>query len=621
MQTIKKIIFTAILITNFTHGFSQLYAKNAFMFVADNYVFVKGNVNLDSGSNIYLRNESQLLQGTTLTSANAGVGTLSVFQEGAASSYGKSNWCSPISTATALAVGNETFGIPLLNRPTTLTLSTPATFIHDPSYNGTSNPLNIEPWFIWKYVNSNTYAPNAGGWQQITTNLTINTGEGFSMKGTSGIDNLKADGVVMNNYDGMHQRYDFTGKPNDGNIIIPIGNDKTTLTGNPYPSAIDLSAFLTNELNCTGVAYFWDSNETVQSHQQVVSQGGYGTYSPISRSGTGVYLPASYYKYNLNGSQNGTSTGTGLAYQRYFCPIGQGFMIIGNPAPSPTTVTMKNAYRVFKKEGFANQSEFHRLLNASNAPNNNFIAETPSVSGFDYTTISLLETPQIQFKSETNTYWVSNMTLAFDSLATDGADHAMDAISFSSGNPVDVYFLLNNNKFSIDVINFDVNKRIPIGVKNNAQADFKIKIQNIVNFYDADHIYIHDKDNDVYHEITITDSYDFTMPPGDNKTRFEITFLNTPVLSTENIIISDLDVLQNNFTKNLTINNPKFKALKEINIYDLTGKLIFNKSKLGNEKNYQFSTSSFSDAIYAVKITTEDGQIEGKKILVYNKEK
>ncbi|MBC7641649.1 MAG: T9SS type A sorting domain-containing protein [Flavobacterium sp.] len=621
MKALKKIILVIILITNIPNSFCQLYIKNAFMYIADNYVFVKGNVNLDSGSNIYLRNESQLLQGTTSTSTNTGIGTLSVFQEGAASSYGKGNWCSPISTATALTVGNETFGIPLLNRPTTLTASTPATFTHDYTYNGTSNPLNIEPWFIWKYVNSNTYAPNAGGWQQITTNLTINTGEGFSMKGTAGIDNLKADGVVMNNYDGMHQRYDFRGKPNDGDIIIPIGNDKTTLTGNPYPSAIDLSLFLTNELNCTGVAYFWDSNEAVQSHQQVVSQGGYGTYSPVSRGGTGVYVPAPYFKYTLGGAQNGTSTGTGLACQRYFCPIGQGFMIIGKPAPSPITVTMKNAYRVFKKEGFANQSEFHKLASNSYPPNNNFIAETPSVAGFDYTTVSLLETPQIQFKSETNTDWVSNMTLAFDPSATDGVDHAMDAISFSSGNAVDVYFLLDNNKFSIDVINFDVNKRIPIGIKNNTQADFKIKIQNVINFYDADHVYIHDKDNDVYHEITTTDSYDFTMPPGDNKTRFEITFLNAPVLSTENIILSDFDVMQNNFTKNLTINNPKSISLKELSIYDLSGKLIFNKFKLGNEENYQFSTSSFSDAIYAVKITTEEGQIEGKKILVYNKEK
>ena len=138
-------LFTNLLlfIVTYNNCNAQLYAKNASVYVADNYVFVKGNVNLDTGGNVYLRNESQLLQGTTTTSTNTGVGKLSVFQEGAASSFGYGYWCSPVGNASA-ATGNEAFGIAMLNRPTTKTVSTPATFVHDWTYNGTSNPLNIE---------------------------------------------------------------------------------------------------------------------------------------------------------------------------------------------------------------------------------------------------------------------------------------------------------------------------------------------------------------------------------------------------------------------------------------------------------------------------------------------
>ena len=614
-----SVAFLLIFFLNNNRVDAQIYAKNAYLFVADNYIFSKGNINLDTGSNIFLRNESQLLQGTT-TSTNTGTGTLSVFQEGAASSYWYNYWCSPISLATGGVIGNETFGIPLLGRPNSLTTSTPATFIHDTSYNGTSNPLNIEPYFIWKYINSSVYAPNAGGWQSVNTSTTsLNAGEGFSMKGTSGIDNFKADGVVENNYDGNHQRYDFAGKPNDGDVVIPIANDKVTLTGNPYPSAIDLSMFLTNETNCTGIAYFWDSNPAVSSHFRNASQGGYGTYSPVSRGGTGIYVPAPYFKYTNSGAQNGVSTGSGLAYERYFTPIGQGFMIIGKSAPSPTLVTMKNNYRVFKKEGVANQSEFHRV-SATNAQNTH-IAATPSVSGFDYTTVSLLPTPQINIKADINDNWISNAVLGFDPNATDNIDHAMDAKTSNNTNPNDISFAVANDNCVINIINFDINKKVPLVLKNAAQADFKIKIQEMLNFYDADHVYVHDKDNDTYHEITTTDSYDVTMPAGENRTRFEITFTATSALSTDVITLHDFDILQNNFTKNLVINNPKSIALKEISIYDISGKLIFNKSKLGNDKTYQFSTSNFSDAIYAVRIGTDDGQVQGKKILVYNKEK
>ena len=617
MKNFIKLFLLIISITKINQCDAQLYAKNASVYVADNFVYVGGNVNLDTGGNVYLRNESQLLQGTTTTSTNTGVGKLSVFQEGAASSFGYGYWCSPVGNASATA-GNESFGIAMLNRPTTKTASTPATFNHIWTYNGTSNPLNIEPYWIWKYINSNTYAPGAGGWQQVSSASTINAGEGFTMKGTAGIDNLMADGVTMNNYDGSHQRYDFSGKPNDGTISIPLGNNTYTLTGNPYPSSIDMSKFLIDEVNCTGVAYYWDTNESVTSHFMTIAQGGYGTYTPMSRNTIGVYVVAPYYKYNINGTQNGASTGSGAAYQRYFAPVGQGFMIAGKPTGS-TAVSMKNIYRVFKKEGVANQSEFHRFDNNANQSANAFVAETPSVSGFDYTTVSLLDTPQINFKTEINNSWVANMVLAFDPAATDDIDHAMDAASANTGNSENVYFVNGPNSLVVDAINFDINKRIPIALKNAAQADFKIKIQEVINFYDAANVYVHDKDNDVYHEITTTDSYDVTMPPGENKTRFEITFVNSSALNTENITLQDFDVLQNNFTKNLTINNPKSIGLKEVSVYDLTGKLIFSKSNLGNDKNYQFSTSTLSDAVYAVRIKTENGEVQGKKVLIYNK--
>jgi hypothetical protein len=44
------------------------------------------------------------------------------------------------------------------------------------------------------------------------------------------------------------------GKPNDGTIPITVLNLQF-LTGNPYPSAIDLSSFLIEQTNCTGIAY------------------------------------------------------------------------------------------------------------------------------------------------------------------------------------------------------------------------------------------------------------------------------------------------------------------------------------------------------------------------------
>jgi hypothetical protein len=44
--------------------------------------------------------------------------------------------------------------------------------------------------------------------------------------------------------------YTFVGKPNNGTIATnTVGNDQLLLTGNPYPSALDADAFITDNIN------------------------------------------------------------------------------------------------------------------------------------------------------------------------------------------------------------------------------------------------------------------------------------------------------------------------------------------------------------------------------------
>lgn len=52
--------------------FSQLYVgSNSYVYVKDRVLFVNQDINLQNNGAIYLRNESQLLQGTTGTSTNS----------------------------------------------------------------------------------------------------------------------------------------------------------------------------------------------------------------------------------------------------------------------------------------------------------------------------------------------------------------------------------------------------------------------------------------------------------------------------------------------------------------------------------------------------------------------
>lgn len=586
-------------------AYAQMYvSSNSYMYVNDQMVYVRQNVNLQNNGNIYLRNGSQLLQGVNGVSTNTGQGKLSVFQEGTVDNFEYNYWCSPVGNASA-ASGNENFGISMLNQPTGLITSTPATILPMNNTNGTASPLAISQYWIYKYINSNNYSQ----WVAVNGSPNIGAGQGFTMKGTSGTDATTVQGVQNN--PGANQRYDFRGKPNDGDIQISVGLNMATLTGNPYPSAIDLSAFLTDELNCTGAAYFWEQDKTINSHVLVAYSGGYGVYSPVSRGGTGIYIPAVFYNYDVSGTLIPGSTGTGGAYSRYFAPVGQGFLIHGSGAGP--IATMKNQYRVFHKENPVT-SIFEKPDNVNaNLEVPAYLPEIQSVSGFDYTTVSTAPVPQIRFAAKAGN-GIRILALGFDEAATDGVDHAMDAKA-SGGIPVDIYFALNGAEYGISVIDFDINKKIPLGLKNNAQHTFQITVSEILNFTGAEHVYVHDKLNDTYFEITNA-VYEVTLPAGNNTDRFEITFtetaLGTPTLEGDSFLI-----VQNNTSQQLNISNPKMFDVKSVSLFDMTGKRIFDKVNLGSRENYQFATDGLAEAVYIVKVVTADNRDIGQKISVY----
>jgi hypothetical protein len=604
LKLLKINTILGFLFLNFCNA--QMYVgSNTYVFVNNEHVFIQNDLELNSAtSNFYLRTDAQLLQGTSSGGANKGVGDLSVFQEGSVNNFQYNYWCSPVGGNIATA-GNSPFGITQLKDVVNLTSSNGSVILDYYNRNGTASPLAIAPSWIYKFICKVDYAD----WQYVGAASTLNAGEGFTMKGTSGINaNLVND--VQNN-PGNKQRYDFRGKPNDGTISISVLTDQMTLTGNPYPSAIDLSMFLTDALSSTGIAYFWEHDKTINSHFIANYRGGYGTFSPVSRSGSGIYVPATFYSYDGEGNE-GVITGAGNSYERRFSPIGQGFMIEGL---SNGTVQMKNSYRVFIKEGSANFSEFEKNSNTVKSDKNSGdLSVISAVSNFDYSKLSIEPIPQIRINTLLNNEGVRQMVLAFDPEATDKADHAMDALS-PSEDIADAYFVIDTSEYVIDVIKFDINKKIPIGFRNTEKANYKISVKEVLNVKEVENVYLHDIISDLFYDIKKT-FCELTLDAGVNNTQYEITFKNG--LEKQETQNTFFEVYQNNINKMLIINNPLKVNLISYELYDVVGKLVNGKKDLGNDATYTFSTSNLSDGIYIVKLTTNEKTDMGQKIIVEN---
>ena len=638
-----SLLFTLITATFFAQT-SVTFTGNSFMYVKGQYVFVKNGIDLKSAtSNIYLRDSGQLLQSSTAATSNQGPGSLSVFQEGTVNNFAYNYWCSPVGNASA-TVGNEPFGIGMIYRPQTNISSPVAAEISAyGDYNGVANPLKISSRWIYTYNPGTTYSD----WNYIGGSATITTGKGFTMKGTSGTDATVADATEdkdlvtagiqpFQNNAGNNQRYDFRGKPNDGLISIPVLAANQSLTGNPYASAINLNYFLLENSGynvnfltgaytvggpvnvITGNAEYWEQQKTPapSSHVLATYIGGNGIYVPNNPSANspGTYGGATWNTYNPDGSLNTVGAASGSTFKRMFAPIGQGFFVNGFATGN---AQMKNIYRTFVKEGIpaTTNSQFERNANSSSLQNWD---EIPNVAGVDYTQFSRNETPQIKIHVIMNNEFSREVTLAFNPNTTDGLDPAMDGVSSEVDLPNDAYFTINNttDKVLINTLPFGLEKRIPFTLKAFAASSFKISVANFINFADAENLYLYDGQTGIYHDIK-NDFFEVSVPAGIQMNRFEVTFVN-PTLTNESFVTNDIKVFQNNTAQMLTISNPKLLDVASVKLHDVAGKQIMNKENLKAKENYEFSTTTLSDGVYIVRLTTKENKNVSQKVIISN---
>ena len=596
-QKLLVLLFAACSSTNLVH--SQLYVgSTGSLFVKNELVYVTQDIDIQNNGFLYLRNEAQLIQGTTGSSTNKGLGKLSVFQEGTSDNFDYNYWCSPIGNASA-AVGNENFGITQFYVPTSDTASNPANIVT--GYDGAASAasLSIASYWIWRFLSGINYSE----WVQTAAASTIAAGQGFTMKGTAGTDPLTAGEATANNPGGA-QRYDFRGKPNDGTITVNVAANKLTLTGNPYPSALHVNAFLLDASNtdCTGIAYYWEQDKTVNSHVLVNYQGGYGTFSPIGIGPTtyGVYVPATFNSYNNDGSLNVVGASSGLAIQRKYAPIGQGFMIQGKATGAPVAVSVKNVHRSYYKEADV-YSQFERGL-----VNNEQIKTQDS----DVDQLSIIRLNTIM-----NNQFTKQLALVFLPTATDGVDRGIDALSpDGDALPNEVYFVLDDHKYVIQGTSFDPTKRIPLGIKASNVSSFSFDASLVSNIDAGQPIYLYDAEDGSYHDIK-NSSYTVFLQAGTYNNRFQLTFLNSLAINPSTALANIVITHQVNI-HTIEVANPNAVALSTFALYDLAGKQLLYQDQMGNARSYEFSTTNLAHGLYIAKLITRENEQVVQKIIV-----
>ena len=575
-------------------SFAQLTVRNdAYIFATDIQVYVEDDVNLtEANSTFYLRDEAQLIQGSGNT-GNSGVGKLSVYQEGTVNNYAYNYWASPVGNVDANTTGNRTF-TPNKNiyDVVDLTNSNLAGYTTT-GYNGTSSPLNIEDYWIWKYNPGTTYSD----WIFVGESGTVDAGYGFTMKGT----------------DSGNQQYDFRGKPNEGEISVAVATGQETLIGNPYPSALDAVAFIHDPSNTglldSGSLYFWEQDQSIASHNLTSYSGGYASFTINAAGDVRSFTPATFKTYNGDGTINtvGSSSSSNKEVYRYI-PVGQGFMVKGNANGS---LLISDSHRAYYRESGAN-SEFFRTSQQN---------ESTSNQNDQYTTNASYNLPadfkRFRLNIDFNETYTRQLLQNFHNTATPGEDYGLES-RIPEPLSSDAFWPQNTKKLVTQANAYDLDLTIPVVLNLNAQQLIRFRIFDVQNFENNQPIYIHDKVTDMYVDLQ-SQNFEINLPAGNYTDRFEVVFVEGNALSTDEFAENNFNVIQNNNISELVVLNPKKLDIESIKLYDVSGKIIFNEIVKNNNERLGYSTKNLSDGVYLVQATLSNNNTTTKKVIIANK--
>lgn len=581
-------------------------------------LFVTNDISLSNTGLIYLRDEAQLLQGDE-ASRNFGLGNISIYQKGTVNKWAYNYWCSPVGSPTAAAV-NDNFSASTMQESTGLTSSQNFDFSPTSQYDGddTTDPVQIASSWFYKFETSDEYSE----WVQVGNSGNAAPGLGFTMKGT----NATSSGFDP---DTQGQQIDFRGKPNTGTIDVttsaPVSGDaQWTLTGNPYPSALDMRDLLWDTDNLggdndatdgdeitTGALYYWDQEPSDDSHYIEDYNGGYASVTINSAGDMISYTPATYKMYDGSGNiLGGPGSTSGKPSPQRYIPVGQGFMVEGKAGGD---FKIKNSHRTFYKQA-GSQSIFFQANNESDGNKSN------NDNSNGNTNVVYDEIPEgykrFRLFVEFNGLYTRELLQNFHATATNGFDYGLEAKS-PEGVGSDASWTLNDEAYVIQAHDFNENLKIPLVIKLQENQPLNFRLGDIQHFDESQEIYFHDLETDTYFNLR-ENNLDMVLEAGNYTNRFEITF-NKESLSLTEEELNNFTVFQNNNTNNLTIVNPNSLTIKSVNFIDVSGKQIFNKTNLPLQTRHEFSTQNLSDGVYITTITLDNNQALTQKVIVKNK--
>lgn len=373
----------------------------------------------------------------------------------------------------------------------------------------------------------------------------------------------------------------FSGVPNNGLVLKALSTEgnRFTAVGNPYPSPINVRAFI--DLNAPALAdgyglYFWRKKNNTNAT----------SYATMTRD-TYVSNPAT-------GGKPGEDQYGGQISEQYYTPAtaanwiinpGQGFIVKSDAATTTPTLQFNNAMR----RGLHNNQFFK-----SAAP------------GTDEA-----EMNSQYFLDITGDVDAARIAMVYSSTATTGLDKMRDAVKLSDAGIISMYTIAENKNLVVQARPFTETDVVQLGYKAPEAKEYTLSLYSATGiFAEGQKIYLVDKVEGITRNIT-SGTYTFTTEAGTFNDRFELIYTNT-TLDTDNpqVLASEVIIYRKNNVINIDAGST---LINSVNIYDIRGSRIYSQDGIN-------ATSTAADRLNAqqqvliVEVNTVKGTVSKKVV-------
>jgi hypothetical protein len=361
------------------------------------------------------------------------------------------------------------------------------------------------------------------------------------------------DDYVDNSIPGVSYPGVFKGIPQNGTISRALSTSNTgmNLVGNPYPSPISIDAFFDGNPGVEQTIYYWRKRNDA-------SGSGYATFNALG------FVSAQSEINNLD--------------MEYVINPGQGF---------------------FVKTTGATQLNFNNTMRSSNT-GGLFLRNAPE------------EKHRLWLRLSNSTGSVGQTLIGYTVGATENVDNGLDAAYFNDSSTA-LTSLINGDEYAIQgrSLPFSNNDIVPLGFKSALNGDYTLSLSNFDGVFATEQaVYLKDNTTGLVTNLKLSD-YSFTTPAGVFNARFELRYDST--LDTKNPQDMENQILISSKDNTITINTGT-AIMEKIELYDVSGRLLFEKSGLDKSKE-TFEHVTAANQVLLVKVTTQDKVSVTRKIV------